>query len=414
MCYNIPRGEPRSNSAQGSTEKVFYDNFREKVDIKDKRITDSPRTESPSSELPRVPSSVFAQVSGLQSTSPVSGRVTKSLIGIAVVLVFGASIGYYGQSIKTFGARVTERNLVTPEQQSQRLIRSGYVSQLDGKPDEAILSYREALALTPTFLSAYKFLGEALEQAGRTDEALKTYQLLLRKDPTNLDVRFQIAEIQRARGNWKEASDEYYRIISIDPQSLQARVALATVETYVDDSPGAPKGRRPFSRQLTIARAMASLLPSVQRSSSPLLTPSSDPVSKSLSSVPPLFRDTPNLGRGDVIFIVNEHKTRGADHLNAKNYEAAVNDFRIAMAHNPRDKDLYYLLGSAYAGLGQYQQAAEMYRRCTSGQYSSTASSGLKQTAKRLGLKKIPEMIEVAGDSDIGLPNQPTINNSLK
>lgn len=361
-----------------------------------------------------MPSSVFAQVSGLQSTSPVSGRVTKSLIGLAVVLVFGASIGYYGQSLKSLGARVTERNLVTPEQQSLRLIRLGEVSQLDGKPDEAILSYREALALTPAYLPAYVYLGEALQQAGRIDEALKTYQQLVRKDPTNLDARFQIAEIQRARGNWKDASDEYYRIISIDSQSLQARAALATVESYVDDSAGTAKNRRPFSRQLTIARAMASLLPSVKRSQSPLLMPSSDPLSKSSTSAPPLFQDTLNLGRGDVMLVVNLHKERGTKYLNAKAFEAAVDDLRIAMAHNPRDKDLYYLLGSAYSGLGQFQQAAEMYRRCTSGPYSSTASSGLKQTAKRLGLKKTPDMIEVAGDSDIGLPNQPTINNSLK
>ena len=387
----------------------------EKVDIKDKStIQEKPRKESPSSELPRVPSSVFAQVSGLKSTSPVSGRVTKSLIGFAIVLVLGASIGYYGQSFKSLGARVTERNIVTPEQQSLRLIRLGEVSQLDGKPDEAILSYREALALTPGYLPAYVRLGEALEQTGRTDEALKTYQQLLRKDPTNLDARFQIAEIQRARGNWKEASDEYYRIISIDSQSLQARAALATVESYVDDSPGTPKSRRPFSRQLTIARAMASLLPSVQRSSSPLLTLTSDPASGSSNSASPLFQDSLNLGRGDVMLVVNEHKRRGSDFLNARVYQAAVDDLRIAMFHNPRDKDLYYLLGSAYFGLGQFQQAAEMYRRCTSGDYASTASSGLKQVSKRLGLKKTPDMIDVAGDSDIGLPNQPTINNSLK
>ena len=404
-------GESRNDTDVSARKSAVVENITEKDDIIHKSNTsDSPRKDLPSGELPRVPSSVFAQASGLQSSSPLSARVTKSLIGFAVVLVFGASIGYYGQSLKSLGSRVTERNLVTPEQQSLRLIREGEVFQLEGKPEEAILSFRQALAMMPSHLPTYILLGQAFEQAGRSDEALKTYQQLLRKDPTNLDARFQVAEIQRERGNWREASDEYYRIISIDSHSLQAWAALATIESHVDPQ-NKSNGRKPFSRQLTMARVMA-MLPSVQRSE-PLLTTGSAPRITN-NAQPPLYRDSLSLGRGDTMLVVEYHKQKGMDLLNAKAFEAAIRDLEIARNYNPKDKDLYYLLGSAYAGLGLSAQAADNYRRCNSGQYAAIASSGLKKEAKRLGMKKPPEMLEVTTESEIGLPNQPTINNSLK
>ena len=154
---------------------------------------------------------------------------------------------------------------------------------------------------------------------------------------------------------------------------------------------------------------MASLLPSVDSTDPPMTYQINGP---SLSTSP-LFRDSLHLGRGDVKIVAEGHKAIGMRMLNAKAYQAAINNFEIARKYNPQDDDLYYLLGSSYTGLGLSAQAADNYRRCKTGPYASVAIRGLQREVKRLGIKTL-DKLEVPAESDIGLPNQPTINNSLK
>jgi hypothetical protein len=93
---------------------------------------------------------------------------------------------------------------------------------------------------------------------------------------------------------------------------------------------------------------------------------------------------------------------------NVREFQAAIREFTLAQRLTPNDKDLYYLIGSSYAGLGQDAIAHEYYKQCDSGPYASVARSGAQRTAKAARLEgKRPDGI---GDADIGLPNRPTVN----
>ena len=46
---------------------------------------------------------------------------------------------------------------------------------LQGKLEEAVATYREAIAREPNFPEAYNNLGNALREAGRPDEAIACY-----------------------------------------------------------------------------------------------------------------------------------------------------------------------------------------------------------------------------------------------
>lgn len=48
-----------------------------------------------------------------------------------------------------------------------------------GKLDQAIATYREALVHEPNFPEAYNNLGNALREAGRADEAIQCYTLCI-------------------------------------------------------------------------------------------------------------------------------------------------------------------------------------------------------------------------------------------
>ncbi len=262
--------------------------------------------------------SAFAQASGLEASSPVGARVRKVLVAFALMLVAGAAIGYYSQSLKSLGARGSERNLVTPAEQSVHHIREGKEALLESRTDDAIASFREAVSLTPDYSPAYIALGQAYEAAGRDDEAVKTYNLAVRKDSLNIDARFQLAEIYRGRGNWRDAYQEYQRIIAIDPMSLQAYAALTTIERY-EDPRSQLKRTTPLTRQLTIAGGMASLLPQARWDSTPLAPVPAQSSARLLGAPPTLFADTGGSARKQA--LAAHYKESGMRLYNRKKYQ---------------------------------------------------------------------------------------------
>ena len=80
--------------------------------------------------------------------------------------------------------------------------------------------------------------------------------------------------------------------------------------------------------------------------------------------------------------MADTRKKLGLRYLNIKEYRAAINEFLAALRLSPEDKDIYYFLGSAYYGLGQYANAHNYYKRVDKGQYMQVAQSGAQKTEK--------------------------------
>lgn len=75
---------------------------------------------------------------------------------------------------------------------------------------------------------------------------------------------------------------------------------------------------------------------------------------------------------------------RGRDFLNAKQYSEALSEFRQVRRLDPRNRDVFYLMGLSHEQLGQLEEALEAYRECTSGPYASVAQNHVKRLAKKL------------------------------
>ena len=61
-------------------------------------------------------------------------------------------------------------------------INLGSALQSQGLLDECVASYRQALAINPSFASAYNNLGLALRESGKLEEAAECYQQASRQD----------------------------------------------------------------------------------------------------------------------------------------------------------------------------------------------------------------------------------------
>ncbi|MGP8200848.1 MAG: tetratricopeptide repeat protein [Limisphaerales bacterium] len=86
-----------------------------------------------------------------------------------------------------------------------------------GKPDEAILQYQKALQIKPDYASAHYNLAIVLQQKGRMDEAIIQYQNAVRFKPDNVQAQYSLATALRQQGRVDEAKVHYQKVLQIDP-----------------------------------------------------------------------------------------------------------------------------------------------------------------------------------------------------
>jgi len=95
-----------------------------------------------------------------------------------------------------------------------------------GKYAEAIGHYNEALRRIPDYALAHGNLGKALASLGRLDEAIAHYDEALRLDPSLADVHLNLAILLMQAGMRDEASQHYEAVLRLEPYSVKAPINM--------------------------------------------------------------------------------------------------------------------------------------------------------------------------------------------
>lgn len=106
-------------------------------------------------------------------------------------------------------------------------INLGAVLAAQGKVDDAINHYSEALRIDPDSLDARNNLGSALVGQGKLDEAIHHYSEALRIDPYYANTHYNLAVALAAQGRIDDAIRHYSETLRIDPDYAIARYNLA-------------------------------------------------------------------------------------------------------------------------------------------------------------------------------------------
>ena len=115
----------------------------------------------------------------------------------------------------------------------------GYAFQAEGKTEEAIGQYREALALEPEFASAHTNLCVALGAIGEHAEALQHCQEAMRIEPGNAEGHNNLGMELAAAGRHDEAIASFREAIQLDPRLATAHANLGTAFAAAGDSQAA-------------------------------------------------------------------------------------------------------------------------------------------------------------------------------
>jgi Flp pilus assembly protein TadD len=91
-----------------------------------------------------------------------------------------------------------------------------------GKVGEAIGHYREALALNPEYAEAYNNLGEASAKQGAVDEAIAQFEKAVASDPNYAVAEANLGRLLARTGRADEAIVHVRRVVEITPDAADA------------------------------------------------------------------------------------------------------------------------------------------------------------------------------------------------
>lgn len=108
-----------------------------------------------------------------------------------------------------------------------------------GRLDEAIQAYSEALRIRPDYVEAYNNLGLAYDRSGNFIRALALYTKAIRYRPNDVDLRRNLGLAYFNIGSYSEAIKAYQRAIEISPTDGQAHYYLGLVHLDREDKESA-------------------------------------------------------------------------------------------------------------------------------------------------------------------------------
>jgi tetratricopeptide (TPR) repeat protein len=104
--------------------------------------------------------------------------------------------------------------------------RLGYEYEKQGRMEEAVISYKSALADNPFYGAAYGRLGKISYESGKLDDAIEYYYKELFVNPLSVYCRNNLGIALAEKGRFDEAIDHFSRALSIKPDFIQARENL--------------------------------------------------------------------------------------------------------------------------------------------------------------------------------------------
>ncbi len=98
----------------------------------------------------------------------------------------------------------------------------------EGKLDEAIAHFQEAVRLKPDHAKAHDSLGVALVRAGRTREAVEAFVRAVQLSPDDAGMRTNLAEALVLSGRGDEGLEEFDRALGLAPADAQVHARLGS------------------------------------------------------------------------------------------------------------------------------------------------------------------------------------------
>jgi protein O-mannosyl-transferase len=215
----------------------------------------------------------------------------------------------------------------------------GVVLAKEGRLDEALQHYQEALRLNPRFPETYNNLGNAYALRGRRQDAREAYENALRLRPDFPEAEFNLGNVLSELGDLGGATLHYGRALAMKADYPEAHYRLGNALANAGRVDAAiPHYETALRLRAAYPEALANLGLAYQTVGCGR---------EALAVLDQAVRLFPSLPEA--------HAFRGLALSQAGRLGEAIDEYRRALELNPGDGDVRYQLGLAQRALGQAQ-----------------------------------------------------------
>lgn len=214
------------------------------------------------------------------------------------------------------------RKAIASEQEATRLITEGHILEADGRLDEAMRHYLEAIRLAPNPARAHLNHGNILLLKGDLGGALDAFRNALKHKPDYAGACLNMGNALLGNGQYDEAVKIYHRALEIQPDYAEVHCGLGVALKELGQ----------------VDHAIANFR-------------------HALEINPDLIEARSNLGH-----VLGDLYNTGNTLLNSGKPDAAAASFRLALKIEPNLAEAHFNLGKALEDLGQLDNAVASYR----------------------------------------------------
>ncbi len=254
----------------------------------------------------------------------------------------------------------------------------GKILQTSGRPDEAIIQYRQALAIEPDYPEAHYNLGLALQQVGHLPDAMEEYERALQLKGDYAKARNDLGNALLQAGRAPEAIDNYRQALQLNPGFAEAHNDLGSAYQRQGQIPEAlvefetalrldPEDAQAHFNRALILQQTARLPEAIAEYRQALaLKPDDAPARQNLDVALRLAGETPDVvNAGTAATPPNDaqsHYNQGLLLQRSGQLTAAEEQYQQALQLNPDDEKAHYNLGTALAQSGQFPAATKEFQ----------------------------------------------------
>jgi len=114
-------------------------------------------------------------------------------------------------------------------QNAKALFEKAYATHQSGQLEEALLLYRQVIAIEPDHVNALTLAGILTCQNGDYEEGIRLIQSAIAIQPENLDALFNLGTAFESAGQLEDAANTYRNVITLRPDVLDPYKQLAAI-----------------------------------------------------------------------------------------------------------------------------------------------------------------------------------------
>ncbi|HEY8211903.1 MAG TPA: tetratricopeptide repeat protein [Myxococcaceae bacterium] len=297
-----------------------------------------------------------------------------------------------------------------PSPDAQAAFDRGERALAEGRLDQAIAAYKEALSKTPGYAAALNGLGLAFFKQDRKPEAIQQFRAATEANPSFALAWSNLGFASRKMGDGAAAVAAYEKYVALAPDDPDGLYGLAESYRMAGDSAKAipayeqyvAKERRPSEQkwvqkardQIAALKAPASGT-ATAAAPVPPPSPASDRPAASPVLVPQPVPSGLPAGGTAAPALAQQRIADGDAQMKGSRYRDASFAYQDAVNADPSNTEALFKLARAFATLGYYQQAIEKWGRVI----EITQDPAIKKSCQDNILRAQAKLVESGGSS---------------